>query len=53
MHYEAEEVMRCLRTGLTESPGMPLEESLSIMRTLDAIRKPWNLRYPADEGETV
>jgi predicted dehydrogenase len=49
MHYEAQEVMRCLDAGLTESPVMPLDESVSIMRTLDAIRKPWNLRYPADE----
>jgi hypothetical protein len=28
---------------------MPLDESLSIMRTLDRIRDTWSLRYPADE----
>jgi predicted dehydrogenase len=49
MNYEADEVARCLRAGLTESPVMPLDESLAIMRTLDEIRKPWGLRYPADE----
>jgi dihydrodiol dehydrogenase / D-xylose 1-dehydrogenase (NADP) len=48
MNYEADEVMQCLRAGLTESPTMPLDESVSIMRTLDKIRDPWNLRYPAD-----
>jgi predicted dehydrogenase len=48
MNYEADEVTRCLRAGLSESPTMPLDESVSIMRTLDKIRKPWNLRYPAD-----
>jgi predicted dehydrogenase len=36
--YQAEEVARCLRAGLTESPLMPLAESVAIMRTLDAVR---------------
>ena len=49
LNYEAAEVMRCMRAGLLESPRMPLEESLHIMRTMDAIRKPWGLRYPNDD----
>jgi predicted dehydrogenase len=36
--YEAEEVARCLREGLLESPLMPLDESVSIMETMDAVR---------------
>jgi predicted dehydrogenase len=36
--YQAEEVARCLREGLTESPVMPLADTLSVMRTLDAAR---------------
>jgi predicted dehydrogenase len=36
--YEAAEVGRCLRAGLTESPLMPLAETLSVMGTLDAVR---------------
>ncbi len=36
--YQAAEVARCLRAGLTESPLMPLAETLSIMRTLDEVR---------------
>jgi predicted dehydrogenase len=36
--YQAAEVARCLRAGLTESPTMPLAETVSIMRTLDAVR---------------
>jgi predicted dehydrogenase len=36
--YQAAEVARCLRAGLTESPLMPLAETLAIMRTLDAVR---------------
>jgi predicted dehydrogenase len=36
--YQAEEVARCVREGLTESPVMPLADTLSVMRTLDAAR---------------
>ncbi|WP_028608494.1 Gfo/Idh/MocA family protein [Paenibacillus harenae] len=47
--FEAEEAMACLREGRTESAIMPLDETLDIMATLDAIRKQWGLRYPADQ----
>lgn len=46
--YEAEEVMRCLREGRLESEVMSLDESVSIMRTADRIRREWNL--PHSEG---
>ncbi|WP_257455705.1 Gfo/Idh/MocA family protein [Archangium lipolyticum] len=39
--HEALEVMRCLREGLKESPLMPLDESVELMRTVDAIRREW------------
>ncbi|MFN2274647.1 MAG: Gfo/Idh/MocA family protein [Anaerolineales bacterium] len=48
MHYEAEEVMRCLKQGWRESPRMPLDESVSVMRTLDRIREQWNFHYPSE-----
>jgi predicted dehydrogenase len=35
--YEAEAVARCLREGLLESPLMPLDESISIMETMDSV----------------
>jgi predicted dehydrogenase len=35
--HEAEEVARCLREGLLESPLMPLDESVEIMQTMDAV----------------
>jgi len=47
--FEAMEVVRCLRGGLKESPVMPLEETLSIMKTLDSLRHAWGLRYPSDK----
>jgi predicted dehydrogenase len=37
LHYEAQEVARCLREGSTESPLMPLDESVSIMETMDRV----------------
>jgi predicted dehydrogenase len=36
--YEAQEVARCLRAGLPESPVLPLDQTLAVMRTLDAAR---------------
>src|SRR2546423_1040850 len=32
--HEAEEVARCVREGLLESPLMPLDESIAIMQTM-------------------
>ena len=46
--HQALEVARCLVEGRLESPRMSHAFSLSVMRTLDAIRRPWGLRYPAD-----
>ena len=46
--YEAQEVHRCLRAGLLESEHMPHSTTLEIMRTLDAIREEWGLRYPME-----
>jgi len=46
--FEAAEFMNCLRQGRMESAMMPLEETLSIMKTLDAARAPWGLRYPGE-----
>ena len=47
-NYEAAEVMRLLRAGEKESEIMPLDESVAIMETLDAIRAQWGLRYPME-----
>ncbi|MDE2853954.1 MAG: Gfo/Idh/MocA family oxidoreductase [Chloroflexota bacterium] len=48
-HFEAIEVARCIRAGLTESPIYPLDETLAIMETLDRIRADWGMRYPFEE----
>jgi predicted dehydrogenase len=46
--YEAEEVMQCLDSGLTESQKLPLDFSLKLMTTMDQIRKQIGLQYPED-----
>jgi predicted dehydrogenase len=48
LRFEAVEVHRCLRAGLTESPVMPLHESVSIMHTLDTIRSEIGVVFPGD-----
>jgi len=40
LRHEADEVARCLREGLLESPLMPLDETISIMATMDAVLAP-------------
>lgn len=45
---EAAEVMRCLRAGETESPLVPLEGTVAVMRTLDAVRERIGVRYPGE-----
>lgn len=48
LHYQAEEVHRCLRAGLTESAVMPLADSCAIASTLDRARAQIGLRYPGE-----
>lgn len=48
--YEAEEVSRCLRESLPESPSLPLARSLEAVRVMDRIRECWGLQYPVEIG---
>ena len=45
---EALEVVRCLRNGETESPLVPLDDTVALMRQMDRIRQIVGVRYPAD-----
>ena len=47
-NYEASEVMQCLRDGKLESDVLPLDETLTVMQTLDKIRAQWGLKYPME-----
>lgn len=46
--YQAVEAMNCLREGRKESADMPLDESVTLMETLDEIRGQWGLTYPGE-----
>ena len=43
------EVERCLRAGETESPMVPLDETVAIMELLDDVRAEVGVRYEADD----
>ena len=44
--YEAQEAMDCIRAGKIQSDIMPIDETVEIMQTMDAIRGQWGLKYP-------
>lgn len=46
--YQLHEVIRCIQQGLTESPTMPLSETLATMALLDEARRQAGIHYPAD-----
>ncbi len=46
--HEAIEVAQCLRAGKLESATISLDESLSIIQTMDTIRAQWGLTYPSE-----
>jgi predicted dehydrogenase len=45
---QVEEVHRCLRVGLAESPVMPLDETVALVGWMDAMRAQFGLRYPGE-----
>jgi dihydrodiol dehydrogenase / D-xylose 1-dehydrogenase (NADP) len=44
--YEALHVKECFELNLTESPLLPLNQSLEISALMDKIRSQWPLKYP-------
>lgn len=49
-HWEAEEVMKCLDEGKTESGMVPLSFSRNLIRILDGIRSEAGIIFPQDLG---
>ena len=47
--YQAEEAMRCVRTGVLESPGMSYADTLANMELMDSIRAEIGLKYPFEK----
>lgn len=48
LRYEAIEIKRCIRAGLTECQTVSHSDSLGIARVEDEIRKQIGVRYEAD-----
>ena len=48
--HEFEHAARCMLEGRTESPLMPLEESLDMARIMTALRREWGVFYPGEKG---
>lgn len=46
--HEAEAFMDLMQRGQRDSPVMPLDESVSILEAMDALRDRWGLRYPME-----
>ena len=44
--YAVEEAARCIEAGLTESPCMPADETLHVMREMDELRRQMGVVYP-------
>jgi predicted dehydrogenase len=45
---QVEEVHRCLRAGLSESPVMPLDETVALVGWMDVMRAQFGLNYPGN-----
>jgi hypothetical protein len=46
--FEAAEIVRCLHACNLESSLMPLDETLAILETIDALYRSWALTYPGE-----
>jgi len=50
LQFEIRHVHDCLHKGLTESPWMRLDETLILMRLMDALRAQWGVAYPQERA---
>ncbi len=48
LRYEAQHVRECLEKGLTESPVIPLDETLLLAELMEEVRKQVGVDYPQD-----
>lgn len=46
--YEVSAVMQCIREGAKESIAMPLDETISVLHTMDQIRRQLGVRFSQD-----
>lgn len=48
LHFEACEAARCVAAGATESPLLPLDETVAVMDVLDEVRRQLGVVYPGE-----
>ncbi|WP_168583570.1 Gfo/Idh/MocA family protein [Gephyromycinifex aptenodytis] len=46
--HQVEEVGRCLRAGLTQSPLVPLSDTIGVLEVMDCARSELGVRYPQE-----
>lgn len=46
--HQVEEVHRCLRAGLVESPLVPHADTVAVMTVLESVRRELGVRYPQE-----
>lgn len=46
--YQVIASMEAIKNGWIESPYMPHQETLDIMKVMDSLRKQWGVVYPMD-----
>jgi len=46
--YQFAEAAECIAEGRLESRSMPLEDSIKVMRVMDALRRKWDMVYPQE-----
>ncbi len=46
--YQFMECIDLIEQGKTESVSMPMEETVQVMETMDALRKQWDFTYPGE-----
>jgi predicted dehydrogenase len=51
LRYEAAEAARCLAAGHTESPLLPLADTLAVMEAMDAVRAQLGVRFPDEQPD--
>ena len=51
--YQFMECINLIEKGNFESVSMPMEETIHVMETMDALRRQWNFVYPGEECYAV
>jgi len=47
--YQFAEAADCIEDGRLESVSMPMEDTVKVMRVMDALRKQWGMVYPQEK----